>query len=294
MNNLWTVKLGSIGLVTLMLLGLGIAGTIRNGTAARISESQAAEASTGQTGDHAGKDEMEITANETLVPEIVLTGDDREFLDQLEKLFSQGDLEGAARVLSGYRIPWKEYPCMYDGTAMTAQVSSGPGLVFTKASTVFYGDFKEGKPQGQCTAFQLLALEEGKRYDYSKGSWENGKMNGEGECGYNYFDGVTEDITKENVKKGVFQDDLMQGEIMYISTNAAGEATTWQFQVTDGIIVPDERWIKDTDSSGAVSYRLMAMEDKVHAYILSDSAMSEDRWKNLIVYEALKAGGFNG
>ncbi len=264
-----------IGLTALLLTGLGIAGTIRNGKMVRMSKSQEPLKPVVQSGGHTA---------EKATPESALTSGDREFLVRLTRLFSQGNLEEAARLLSGYRMIWKEFPCMYDGTVMKAEVSSDRGLVFTKSSEVFYGDFKDGRPKGQCTAIQVLELEEGSRYDYSCGTWENGMMNGEGTCGYDYYDGVTEDITKENVKKGVFKDDLMQGEITYISTNKAGESTTWQFQVSDGVIVPNEKWIKDTDSKGAVSYKLMAKDDDVHAYTLSESAMKENRWKNLIVY----------
>lgn len=284
--------MASIGLTTLLLLLLGAAGTIRNGKTARISESQKSESQKTESDRMlAAKTILPGVTEEAPVPQISLTPEDRDFLNQLTEQISLGDLEGAARTLNGYGVPWREFPIMYDGTAMKAEVSSGFGLVFTKASTVFYGKFDQGVPQGNCTALQVLELEEGKRYDYAWGTWEKGKMSGNGECGYNYYDGVTEDITKVNAKKGTFKEDLMQGEITYTSTNAAGEATTWQFKVADGVIVPDDRWIKDTDSSGAVIYKLMAKEDDIHAYALNESAMGENRWKNLIVYETFKAGG---
>lgn len=221
---------------------------------------------------------------EVLTDERSLTSGDKNFLTQLGGLFEQGDLEGAARLLSGYEIPWKEFPCMYDGTAMRGKISSGKGLVFVKPAAVFYGNFEAGKPEGECTALQVLELEEGKRYDYSYGTWVNGRMNGNGECGYNYYDGVAEGIAKLNAKKGVFKDDLMQGEITYTSTNAEGENAVWQFQTADGVIVMDDKWIKGTDSSGAVIYKLMAKDDDVHAYTLGENAMGEDRWKNLILF----------
>jgi len=283
----------SIGLTTFLLLGLSIAGTIRNGKTARINRELAAEQSGSLS---AGTDRQ--PAAKTVVPEafkvaqadeISLTPEDKAFLDQLMQQVGQGDLEGAARLLDGYEIPWEKFPCMYDGTAMKAEVSSGHGIVFTKASTFFYGDFEEGLPQGNCTALQILDLEEGRRYDYSYGTWDKGKMYGEGECGYNYYDGATEDITRVNAKRGDFSGDLMQGEITYTSTNAEGTATTWQFSVADGIIVPDDRWIKETDGSGGVIYKLTATDDDVHAYTLSESAMGESRWKNLIVYDTFKA-----
>ncbi|HCD45358.1 MAG TPA: hypothetical protein DEQ64_16835 [Lachnoclostridium sp.] len=267
-----------IGLITVLLLLLSVAGSIRNEE--RYEEP-------GQDFTEVEKAEPEALAeplSETLSDEIILSPGDKEFLTQLTGLFDQGDLEGAARLLNGYDIPWKEFPCMYDGAAMRGKISSGKGLVFVKASTVFYGNFDYGKPEGDCTALQVLELEEGKRYDYSYGTWADGKMNGNGECGYNYYNGVTEDITKLNAKRGAFKDDLMQGEITYTSTNAEGEAAVWQFKVESGVIVKDERWLQDTDSSGAVIYKLMAKDDNVHAYALGENAMGEDRWKNLILF----------
>jgi len=266
-----------IGLITVLLLLLSLAGTIRNGEPyEEHAEPKALAETVSET--------INETISETLSDEIALSPGDKEFLTQLTGFFEQGDLEGAARLLNSYDIPWKEFPCMYDGAAMRGKISSGKGLVFVKASTVFYGNFDYGKPEGECTALQILELEEGKRYDYSYGTWVSGKMNGNGECGYNYYDGVTEDITKLNAKRGIFKDDLMQGEITYTSTNAEGGTSVWQFLVADGMIIKDDRWIRDTDSSGAVIYKLMAKDDMIHAYALGESAMGEDRWKNLILF----------
>lgn len=266
-----------VGLITVLLLLLSLAGTIRNG---KQNEEQAEPKALDET----ISETINVTISETLSDEIALSPGDKEFLTQLTGFFDQGDLEGAARLLNSYDIPWKEFPCMYDGAAMRGKISSGKGLVFVKASTVFYGNFDYGKPEGECTALQILDLEEGKRYDYSYGTWANGKMNGNGECGYNYYDGVTEDITKLNAKRGIFKDDLMQGEITYTSTNAEGETSVWQFKVADGVIIKDDRWIRDTDSSGAAIYKLMAKDDMIHAYALGESAMGEVRWKNLILF----------
>jgi len=263
-----------VGLIALLLLLLSVAGTLRNEEpSADYTEAETAEAKV-----------MAEPLQETSLAGIPLTSDDKEFLNRLTELFDQGDLEGAARVLNGYEIPWKDFPCMYDGTAMKTEISSGKGLVFIKSSTVFYGNFLSGKPEGTGTALQVLELEEGKRYDYSYGTWVSGKMNGDGECGYNYYDGVTEGITKLNAKRGVFKDDMMQGEITYTSTNAEGESAVWQFLVADGVIVRDDRWIKDTEDSGAVIYKLPAKDDDIHAYALGESAIGENRWKNLIVF----------
>lgn len=259
----------SIILTAFLLFGLSIAGSIR------IEKVKS---------DHRAIATVQEKVTEADAGQIVLTSKDQEFLDQLLKLVSKGNLKEAAKHLNGYKVPWKKFPCMYDGTALKAEVSSGRGLVFTKPFTIFFGNFHKGKPEGQCVALQVLDLEEGRRYDYSVGMWKNGKMNGEGVCGYNYYEGAAEEVAKEISKKGNFQDDLMQGEITYTSTNESLETAAWQFQVIDGVIVPDDKWIKDTDNLNKVSYKRMAENDDVHAYTLSERAMKDDRWRNLIVY----------
>lgn len=273
MNRKWLIGVSYVVLTGGLLLVQESGRTIRNGNLASTKESQAVEAE---------------ATEEPPTLSISLTQEERDFLNQLWELMDMGDLEGAARTLNQYKIPWKEFPCMYDGTDMKLEVSDGHGLVFTKNSTVFYGEFQAGMPQGKGTALQVLELEEGKRYDYAFGTWEQGMLSGEGACGYNYYDGAGQDMAKTISKTGTFKENLLEGEITYISTNGAGEATAWQFQVADGVIVADDRWIKEADSSGSVFYRLMAEDVDDHAYILSESAMGESRWKNLIEYDTVK------
>ena len=154
--------------------------------------------------------------------------------------------------------------------------------MFQRAGTIFYGDFKDGKPSGQCVALQAITLDEGVRYDYSVGTWTDGVMDGAGECGYDYYEGVTGDGAKKTVKKGNFADDLMEGEISYTSVNGDGESTSWTMTVENGVIVPDARWISDTSDDGTPVFRLMADTDDVHAYVVEADAMEEVRWKNMI------------
>ena len=107
-------------------------------------------------------------------------------------------------------------------------------------------------------------------------------MDGAGECGYDYYEGVTGDGAKKTVKKGNFADDLMEGEISYTSVNGDGESTSWTMTVENGVIVPDARWISDTSDDGTPVFRLMADTDDVHAYVVEADAMEEVRWKNMI------------
>ncbi len=279
----------TIALVYVLMFLLSVAGTVRNSKEAQIKETQIKETQPSkiQTQDTPAK-KMAIT--ETQDPGISLTGDAQEFLEGLTGRFKEGDLEGAARLVEANRDSLNEFPCMYSEGRLKREITDGTGLVFLKSTVVFYGDFKNEVPEGTAAAISVLSLEEGKRYDYSYGNWKNGKMNGSGECGYRYYDGVTQDIAVKTSKNGMFQNDLMEGEITYSSTNRQGETAVWQFQTADGVIVRNDRWIRGTDADGAVIYKLLANGEKYRAYALSERAIGEDRWKNLILFSQNEGG----
>lgn len=255
----------------------------------------------------------ESKMEETAVHEISLTYTEEQLLNLLEGKMHANDLEGAARVLNENDTAFQDLffgkladeTCLYSSpndseggfphsSPVDAQgadphtggvmkdEADGHGLVFQRAGTIFYGDFKDGKPSGQCVALQAITLDDGVRYDYSVGTWTDGVMDGAGECGYDYYEGVTGDGAKKTVKKGNFADDLMEGEISYTSVNGDGESTSWTMTVENGVIVPDARWISDTSDDGTPVFRLMADTDDVHAYVVEADAMEEVRWKNMI------------
>lgn len=272
--------LAAILLTALLLFILAVAGTLRNGKMAQ-NQTETAILKTDASKD---LERSKIALPEKDSDDIILTQEDQEFLNSLIGYFDSGDLEGAARLLDGYEISWSEFPCMYDGTVMSKALVGTKGLLFLKPSTVFFGEFLNGQPEGSCTALQVITLEEGKRYDYSYGTWSGGKMNGSGASGYNYYDGAIGDINRKSAKEGVFKDDQMEGEVKYTSTNTAGETTKWVFQTLAGKIVLDNRWIQENDSQGGIVYKLMADQDEKHAYTLSESNIEEDRWKNFIEF----------
>lgn len=285
------IRIGvTIALVSLLMLLLSVAGTIRNSKEVQNKDKQLKKSELSQI------QEKDVPPPETAVTEmkdagISLTAGNREFLEGLSVRLKDGDLEGAARLIEANGESIAQFPCMYTEEVLKREIKDGTGIVFLKPTVVFYGDFKNGMPDGTVSAISVLSLEEGKRYDYSYGSWKNGKMNGSGECGYRYYDGVTQDITVKTSKNGMFQEDLMQGDITYSSTNRQGETAVWQFQTKDGVIVLNDRWIKETDAKGAVIYKLLANGEKDHAYALGERAIGEDRWRNLILFSQMEGGG---
>lgn len=283
---------GAAAVIVVLLFVLSILGNIRISGYLKASMEESihqveSEISSKEIQESVEESKVEATA----VHEITLTYTEVQLLNLLEEKLRGGDLEGAARVLNGNEAAFQDLflekladeTCLYDGVVMTDE-ADGHGLVFQRAGTVFYGDFKDGKPSGQCVALQAITLDEGVRYDYSNGTWRNGVMEGDGECGYDYYEGVTGDGAKMTVKKGNFSDDLMEGEITYTSVNGDGETTSWSMTVKEGVIVPDARWISDKSDDGIPVFRLMADTDDGHAYVVEADDMGEVRWKNMIVW----------
>lgn len=283
---------GAAAVTAVLLLVVGALGNARISGYARASMEESihrAERESEERERQASIEESQI--EETAVHEIELTYMEEQLLLLLERKLQENDWEGAARVLNENEEAFQnlffgklaDKTCLFDGQIMKDE-ADGRGLVFQKAGTVFYGDFQEGVPSGWCVAIQAISLEEGVRYDYSVGTWADGVMEGEGECGYDYYEGVTGDGAKKTVKKGNFSRDRMVGEITYTSVSGDGGSTSWTMTVADGVIVPDERWISDTADDGAPVFRLMADTDDVHAYVVKADDMKEVRWKNMIVW----------
>ena len=102
----------------------------------------------------------------------------------MEALEAQ-DLESAARVMDRgeEELLTLFYEVMdgtrylYDGQSFSLSIE-GKGLVLTMPKTLYYGAFKGGRPEGDCTALQVVELD-APRYDYSQGLWKDGKMEGD-------------------------------------------------------------------------------------------------------------------
>lgn len=168
----------------------------------------------------------------------------------------------------------------YDGKSLTQEID-GLGMVFTKAGTVYYGSFRDGKPEGRCTALQAVNLE-GPRYDYSQGIWKNGQMEGPGRTGYCYYSRSPEGEVRDICKAGTFSGDFMDGEVVYTSMNRENETAVWKLTADHGIVVLDDRW-QYGESTG--EYQLLSEDDDNHAYVAGKGQITLPVWKNLLVWE---------
>ena len=169
---------------------------------------------------------------------------------------------------------------LYDGSSFRSDID-GRGMVFTKAGTVYYGTFKAGKPEGQCTALQVVDLD-APRYDYSQGIWKDGRMEGKGHTGYCYFEGSPEGEARDICKTGTFSQDLMEGDVVYTSMNEEDQVSTWKLRVEHGIAIMDDRW-DYVESTG--DYQLLSEDNDNHAYVMEEDQAAMPMWVNLLIWE---------
>lgn len=311
---------GIITLTAAVLLVCSIFGTKRN-TDYRMSsleasmeesQSQSVEESLRESEEESVQASVEESLREeTAVHEAGLTYMEEQLLGLIAGYMENEDLENAARVIHANEKALEQLFFakladgffLYDGSRMTDQ-ADGHGLVLTRTATMFYGDFKDGKPEGECLGLQVVDLEEGVRYDFSKGIWRDGQMNGDGSNGYNYYEGVSGNNVMKITRSGEFSKDLMDGPILYSSTNGDGETTLWTVEVEDGILVLDGRWAQETGEDGSTvwwllsddsweqvtgddgnaEWRQLPSADGGHVYSVTDSDTKEVRWRNMIQY----------
>lgn len=217
-----------------------------------------------------------------------VTESQREVLDEIMEALEAQDLEAAARVMDRgeEELLALFYEAMggtrylYDGQSFRRSIE-GEGLVLTMPKTLYYGAFKDGRPEGYCTALQVVELD-APRYDYSQGLWKDGKMEGDGHTGYCYYENSPQGEARDVCKTGRFSGDRLNGEVTYTTLNQEGETSTWKLDVKDGTVELDDRWIHIEESG---EYQLMSQEDDSHAYIMDGKLAAQPVWINLLAWE---------
>lgn len=225
-------------------------------------------------------------SGETAVPELDLY--QKEVLAEIMESLKAEDLKAGASVMEKeeemlqtlfYEVMGGER-YLYDGETLSGSIE-GEGMVLTMPSTVYYGTFKDGKPEGACTALQMVDLD-APRYDYSQGQWKDGKMEGKGHTGYCYYDHSPEGQARDVCKSGTFSGDLMDGEVIYTTMNGEDDTSTWELEVEQGIILLDESWVYNEEQG---EYQLMSVDNDSHAYVMEEALSEIPVWKNLLIWE---------
>lgn len=154
------------------------------------------------------------------------------------------------------------------------------GMVLTRYNTVFYGEFSEGKPNGEAAAIQTIILDQ-PRYSYAEGVWHEGKLNGEGTAGYYYYRDIPETGFVRVEKRGRFRDNLLDSDFVYKTESANGEQLSWNMKAVAGVTVITQEWEYYPYRK---EYMLASAEDPGRAYVLAKSKVTEVLWNNLIVW----------
>lgn len=268
--------------------GSGLAGTGRSadgsgGSGAGRSADGSGLAGTGRSADGSSGTDFSALSE---VPE--LNEQELAAVRRLAAAVKSGSKERIAAELlaDGDTLSWLYYETFgeeryrYDGTEFRADLA-GEGLVLTGAASVFYGSFGENGPEGRCTALQAVELEK-PRYDYSEGTWKDGRMDGAGVSGYRYYQGPPQGEAEEVRKEGRFVRGKMEGTITYRNTGSDGVTATYTMEVKEGVTQPDDRWIPGPEEG---IYHLEADDNPAYAYALTEEEMKQPRWVNLLVWD---------
>lgn len=161
-----------------------------------------------------------------------------------------------------------------------SRIGEGRGLVLSRFNTAFFGNFKAGRPEGDCTAIQAMVLKQ-PRYTFAAGEWKQGKLDGKGETGYRYYEAAPEGGYRAIKKKGTYVENLLDGPFAYEAESGNGNVFSWNMEAKAGVTVLSESW---EYSQSQKEYRLYAECAPDRPYILSEDRADDVMWNNLILW----------
>lgn len=274
------------GVLVLIAAGIIFGSGNREGVEAPAEPTAAMAPESAGPADEGVPESVLQTEPEPLVCEVSQA--EQTIIDALWERLEAGDDEGAARVLNDNdeQLQILFYTTMnaadwrYDGTRLTDELD-GTGLVFRRPTSIYYGELSGGLPGGTGMVLQASRIHAG-RYDYAKGVWRQGMLEGEGSSGYRYYEEPEAEELMEVAKSGVFHENLMDGAVTYTSVNKEGAVSSWLFYAENGVTVLDESWIYEEERG---EYQLFSQEDDTHAYILPQDDAETAIWKNQVSWE---------
>lgn len=172
---------------------------------------------------------------------------------------------------------------IYDGKTLKLldENFEGRGLVFLGSSAAYFGDFKNGLPNGKI--YGISAYEaDAPRYDYIDAEFKDAKANGMGATGYVYLNNSGNTQVLSVNRAGEFNEDFLNGKISYELKDDKGSQDIWDIQADKGIIVLNESWRYDTEKN---IYRIRSINDTGNELEIKAEDIDKDRFKNFIVWE---------
>ena len=293
----WAAAAGAVLACILAAAGLrGMSGAPGQGGES-AAQREVREAAQGAEGSQGGQDAVQGAegsggqsgpdAIRGVIEEGKISQEELQMVSQLYQVLEQGNLEEGAKILVEQeelfaRLFYETLggaKALFDGSGFQEDIE-GNGMVFVSSAAVFKGSFQAGKPQGNCLALQAFQLEK-PRYDYALGLWNQGRMEGEGRVGYCYYQEAPDGETEAVDRQGNFQADRMDGMVNYTTFSQAEGQTTWEIQVTEGMISMDERWTYDGQMD---DYHLPSKQNPGKVYAVSSEEIQEALWVNLLTW----------
>lgn len=226
-----------------------------------------------------------------------LTEEQDRFLSELELTVAASTVEEAAKVLVRSQETLNRIFQQLDPeTILYVQSHQGDQnhqthmtMAFPAANLCFYGSFRDGSPDGICTA---ILCQTGARpgYRYSMGIWKNGKMEGFGLTGTCSWSDGTGEQPKESRIVGVFQQDKLDGNLTYLNRNPSGWLDQWQITAKEGRISLDERWSFQKELA---EYHLPSESGGNSVFLMPENQILQVWWENLVKWSNHSVGQEN-
>ena len=173
------------------------------------------------------------------------------------------------------------------------------GLLIIDRSTYYYGELDSDIPNGEGLAIRVYETDDW-RYDYSKGEFKNGMLNGSAVTGYSYIrdsietasnaDSAGEVAEKEassnNViaveRSGDFTDDIMDSSIIMKIYYSDGLMAEYNIIADKGTTDISNWEYMESENK----YQIRAVNNNEYVYELTKDESSQLRWKSAVgIYE---------
>ena len=218
----------------------------------------------------------------------------RMLLADIKDSLSDGDMNKAAVLIrDNYNELEKVYKLSGDQRVCI------DGLLIIDRSTYYYGELDSDTPNGKGIAIRVYETDDW-RYDYSKGEFKNGMLNGSAVTGYSYIrssietasnaDSVGEVAEKEassnNViaveRSGDFTDDIMDGSIIMRIYYSDGLMAEYNIIADKGTTDISNWEYMESENK----YQIRAVNNNEYVYELTKDESSQLRWKSAVgIYE---------
>ena len=169
------------------------------------------------------------------------------------------------------------------------------GLLIIDRSTYYYGELDSDIPNGEGIAIRVYETDAW-RYDYAKGEFKNGMLNGSAVTGYSYIrdsletasnadsagEAAKKEVSSNNViaveRSGDFTDDIMDGSIIMKIYYSDGLMAEYNIIADKGTTDISNWEYMESENK----YQIRATNNNEYVYELTKDESSQLRWKSAV------------